>query len=153
MIRLLVTAGLCLISNICVACDLAGSETVELEAGVTLHYRIVPSQLRVAQHFSMRFLVCRGKMPQVPDNFKVDALMPTHVHGMNYKAIIEIQPDGQVEATGMMFHMPGPWQVRVDLSSDGLDRQLSHSFPLIPGAVRLDASVFGLRETSDRNPR
>jgi hypothetical protein len=37
MIRWLVTAGLCLIKNICVACDLTGSETVELEAGVTLH--------------------------------------------------------------------------------------------------------------------
>ena len=29
----------------------------------------------------------------------------------------------------------------------------SRSSPLIPGAVRFEASVFGLRETSDRNPR
>lgn len=130
MNRTLVAAGLCLLSNIGFACDLAGGETVELEAGVTLHYRIEPSQLRVAQHFSMQFLVCRGDRSLVLDGLKVDALMPAHGHGMNYKASVESQRDGLVEASGMLFHMPGPWQISVDLSYDGFDRQVKIDYQL-----------------------
>jgi hypothetical protein len=96
MIRPLVAAGLYLIGNIGVACDLAGGDldgdkVVELEPGITLHYRIEPSPLRVAQHFSMQFRACRGVQSLRLDGFKVDALMPKHGHGMNYKAHIEIQ--------------------------------------------------------------
>jgi hypothetical protein len=130
MTRSLIAVSLCLVSNIAVACDLAGGETVELEAGVTLHYQFQPSPLPVAQHFSMQFLVCRGDRPLVLDGFKVDALMPAHGHGMNYKAKIENQRDGLVEATGMLFHMPGPWQISVDLSYDGFDRQVKIDYQL-----------------------
>jgi hypothetical protein len=140
MIRSLLATGLCLLANIGVACDLGGSKLtssdstssnlVELESGVILHYRSDPTPLPVAQHFSMHFLVCRGEQSLVPDAFKLDARMPTHGHGMNYKANIEIQHDGLVAATGMLFHMPGSWQIRVDLSYDGLGRQVKIDYRL-----------------------
>ena len=140
MIRPLLAAGLYLIGNIGVACDLAegdlagadlaGYNMIELESGVTLHYRIEPSPLRVAQHFSMQFRTCRGEQSLKPDSFKVDALMPKHGHGMNYKADIDIQRDGMVEATGMLFHMPGQWQIKVDLSYDGLARQVKIDYQI-----------------------
>lgn len=130
MIRPLVAAGLYLASNIGAACDLTGGETVELESNVTLHYRIEPSPLRVAQHFSMQFRTCRGEQPLKLDSFKVDALMPKHGHGMNYKADIEVQRDGKIEATGMLFHMPGQWQIKVDLSYDGLAQQVKIDYQI-----------------------
>jgi hypothetical protein len=130
MMRWLIAVGLYLVSNSGVACELAGGETLELETGVTLHYRIEPSPLRVAQHFSMQFLVCRGAESLVPDDFKIDALMPTHGHGMNYKAKVTIQRDGRVETTGMLLHMPGAWQVVVNLSYDRLDRQVAIDYQL-----------------------
>jgi hypothetical protein len=130
MMRSLVAAGLYLISSHGIACDLAGSEMVELETGVTLHYRIDPSPLPIAQHFSMPFLVCRGGQPLALDSLELDALMPTHGHGMNYKANIEIQHDGLIEATGMLLHLPGPWQISVDLSNDDLARQIKIDYQL-----------------------
>lgn len=135
MMRLLLVTSLYLISNIGAACnlgdaDLAAYKMVELESDVTLHYRIDPSPLRVAQHFSMQFLLCRGQQPLKLDGFKVDALMPKHGHGMNYKADIEIQHDGLVEASGLLFHMPGQWQIKVDLSYDGLTRQVKIDYPI-----------------------
>jgi len=98
MNRPLVAAGLYLISNIGIACDLSKAEMVELDSDVTLYYRIEPAPLRVAQHFSMLFRACQGGQTLKPDAFKVDALMPKHGHGMNYKADIEIQPNGLVAA-------------------------------------------------------
>jgi hypothetical protein len=130
MIRPLVVVGLYLITNIGVACDLTGGETIELEPGVTLHYRIVPSPLRVAQHFSMQFRTCRGEQSLKLDGFKVDAYMPKHGHGMNYRADIEVQRDGLVEATGMLFHMPGQWQIKVNLSYDGLAQQVKIDYQI-----------------------
>jgi len=124
MIRSLLAACLCLVSNVGVACDLAGGESVELESGVSLHYRIEPSALLVGRHFSMQFLVCRDGGALVPDGFRIDALMPAHGHGMNYKASVELQPDGLVQAAGMLFHMPGSWQVRIYLSYDGRERRV-----------------------------
>lgn len=126
----LVAAGLYLVSNVGLACDLGGAETLELESGMTLHYRIEPSPLRVAQHFSMQFRICKGGQTLKPDAFKVDALMPRHGHGMNYKADIEIQQDGLVEARGMLFHMPGEWQIELYLSHDGLARQVKIDYQI-----------------------
>jgi len=128
MIRSLLVACLGLVTNLGVACDLAGGESVELEPGVSLHYRIEPAELLVAQHFSMQFLVCGEGGALVLDGFSVDALMPAHGHGMNYKASVELQPDGLVEANGMLFHMPGSWRIRLDLSYDGRERRVELDF-------------------------
>lgn len=53
------------------------------------------------------------------DRILVDAGMPHHRHGMNI--VPEISPDGTARwiARGMLFHMPGRWQLYVDLIDDG----------------------------------
>ena len=53
------------------------------------------------------------------DRIIVDAGMPHHRHGMNI--VPEISPDGTARwiARGMLFHMPGRWQLYVDLVEDG----------------------------------
>jgi hypothetical protein len=130
MIRPLTAAALYLIGNIGVACDLTGGETIELDSDITLHYRTDPSPLRVAQHFSMQFRACRAEQSLKLDAFKVDALMPKHGHGMNYKANIEMQRDGLYEATGMLFHMSGQWQIRINLSYDGHAQQVKVDYQI-----------------------
>lgn len=119
MMRSLIIAGLCLVSNAIAACGLDGGKVVNLDAGVALYYRFEPSQLAVAEHFSMYFRVCREGESLEPEKFKVDAVMPKHGHGMNYPVGVVTRPDGVIETTGMMFHMPGFWQIRIDLSHDG----------------------------------
>lgn len=130
MIRQLLVAGLCFHAGNSLGCGLDGDEVLGLDGDTSLHYRFEPEPLRVAEHFSMQFRLCRAGQVLVPDAFKFDASMPSHGHGMNYRARIKIDAAGQVEATGMLFHMPGPWQIRIDLSYDGLERQAIIDYPL-----------------------
>ncbi len=49
---------------------------------------------------------------------RVDATMPEHQHGMNYRPSIQRigEPkDGRWRAEGLMFHMPGRWELRFDV--------------------------------------
>ncbi len=49
----------------------------------------------------------------------VDAGMPHHGHGMNVQPEIKQRADGSWIARGMLMHMPGRWQVYVDVLDDG----------------------------------
>lgn len=49
----------------------------------------------------------------------VDAEMPHHGHGMNF--IPEVSGgDGVFVATGLLFHMPGRWELAIDVVKDGI---------------------------------
>lgn len=45
---------------------------------------------------------------------RVDAIMPAHQHGMNYQPKVAETGPGQFAAEGLVFHMPGLWQIRVE---------------------------------------
>lgn len=123
MMRSAFIAILYLVSLPLLACGFANVERISPVDGAMLHYRVKSPPLRVAQHFSMQFLLCRGDTVLAIEAFKLDALMPAHGHGMNYKASINWLDDGLVEASGMLFHMPGQWRVIVNLAYDGVARQ------------------------------
>lgn len=49
----------------------------------------------------------------------VDAEMPHHGHGMNF--VPEVTGgDGAWVATGLLFHMPGRWEVAIDVVHNGV---------------------------------
>jgi len=50
----------------------------------------------------------------------VEARMPTHNHGMNLRPRVTAIGDGQFQVEGMLFHMPGLWQIFVDVSHKGV---------------------------------
>ena len=41
--------------------------------------------------------------------------MPAHRHGVNYRARVSPQGDGRFRAEGLLFHMPGKWQLVFDV--------------------------------------
>lgn len=53
------------------------------------------------------------------DALVLDAGMPHHGHGMNVVPELEQRSDGSWLARGMLMHMPGRWQVYVDVFDDG----------------------------------
>lgn len=53
------------------------------------------------------------------DRLILDAGMPHHGHGMNVVAELEQRADGSWVARGMLMHMPGRWQIYVDVFDDG----------------------------------
>ena len=106
------------------ACELPGGAAQSLKsATATLLYRTAP--LRVGEHFEVEFAVCPA-----PEAVKVDAWMPDHRHGMNYKPTIEALGGGRYRAQGLMFHMAGRWELVFELRSGGKVERLAHSVRL-----------------------
>ena len=123
MIRSLLIAALCCVPVSAVACSLENASRLVSDDGVVLLYRLKSPPLSVAQHFSLQFRACHGDQALAVENFKLDAVMPAHQHGINYHASVRSQADGLVEAGGLLFHMPGHWQVIVDFEHQGKKQQ------------------------------
>ncbi len=52
-------------------------------------------------------------------NLRIDADMPAHRHGMNTRPEVVFQEDGTFLVDGMLFHMPGAWEIYFDLERSG----------------------------------
>lgn len=57
----------------------------------------------------------------------VDARMPHHRHGMYRVPKVEALPDGHFRATGMLFHMPGYWEIYFDITNKGVTERAQFS--------------------------
>ena len=71
-----------------------------------------PWPLVVGQHVALDIVVCAaadGRPP--PAALLVDADMPAHRHGMNYRPTVSALGGGRFRAEGLMFHMAGRWRV------------------------------------------
>jgi hypothetical protein len=92
-------------------------------ANVVVLYRTVPAPIAVDRPFAVEAVVCPA--PVGPEGFAVDAYMPEHRHGMNYRPRVSRRADGVYLAEGLLFHMPGHWQLRFDVARDGRNERLS----------------------------
>ena len=72
-----------------------------------LAYRASPE---VGKHFSVEVAACARNGPP-PRALKIDAHMPEHRHGMNYKPTVKPAGPGRWHAEGLLFHMPGKWEL------------------------------------------
>ena len=70
-----------------------------------------PAPLRVNQSFTLLLTVCEGP----GDINRVDAGMPMHGHGMNYRPTMTRLDDNRVRVEGMLFHMPGSWEITTEI--------------------------------------
>lgn len=96
------------------ACDLAGlPERVE-SAAVTLAYRTEPA-LTVGVPHVLEIGACakNGAARLVA----VDAFMPAHGHGTNYRTEIAATGPDRWRAEGLLLHMPGAWELRFDIDT------------------------------------
>jgi hypothetical protein len=78
-------------------------------------YTTDPAAIAVGRHFVVDFVVCPRAGSPVPQAVRVDANMPEHRHGMNYRAAVVRSPAGVYRADGMLFHMPGRWDMTFDI--------------------------------------
>jgi len=72
-----------------------------------------PAQIPVNQHFSMEFTVRAAEGAQIPEQIAVNADMPAHGHGMNTKPRLTALGANRWRVEGMLFHMPGAWEIYV----------------------------------------
>jgi len=108
------------------ACELPGGPAQKAQSGKYLVlYRTQPAPLKVGQHFVLEFAVCPA-----PDSVRVDATMPEHRHGMNYRPTVTATGEGRYKAEGLMFHMAGRWELVFELRSGGKTERVAQSIRL-----------------------
>jgi hypothetical protein len=98
--------------------DLRGAQTIHSEHYIVA-FRTQPAKLIVGKHFSIDIVPCAKGSSPAPSAVAVDAFMPDHGHGMNYKATVRATGNGHFRADGLMFHMPGRWDLMVDVQGAG----------------------------------
>jgi hypothetical protein len=108
--RALVLAGL---AGPALACPLPEPM---LQAGdVHLSWQVEGPALGVGRMFALQAQVC----PPTARLDRVDASMPEHQHGMNYRPRLIDLGAGRWRAEGLMFHMAGRWELRFDVVEAG----------------------------------
>jgi hypothetical protein len=95
--------------------------------GVQLAWRTTEGQpIGVSQPFALHVRLC----PASAELRAVDATMPAHRHGMNYRPSVQALGDGRWRADGLLFHMRGGWELRWDVQVDGRPQTLRQAVEL-----------------------
>jgi hypothetical protein len=99
-------------------------------ADAEVAYRWEPAELRVGQFFTAEVVACVASGAGAVEAIAIDATMPAHGHGMNYRPTAERTGAGHYRFTGLMLHMPGTWRVTLDLLRGGKRTRLTHDVSL-----------------------
>jgi len=99
-------------------------------ADAEIAYRWEPAELKVGQFFLAEVVACRAPGPEPVGQITVDAIMPAHGHGMNYRPKAEATGAGRYRFTGLMLHMPGTWRLTFDLFQGATRTRLTHEVDL-----------------------
>jgi len=84
-------------------------------------------EISVAKHFKVDIAACSKAGGAPPEALRIDATMPEHRHGMNYAPSVKKLGPGRWQAEGLMFHMPGRWELVFTLDGERLTSSLSLS--------------------------
>ena len=109
-------------ANPAMACELPPGTRVESER-FSIAYRTIPAKIAVGQPFVLEFAACAKTGAPVSERVKLDAHMPEHRHGMNYRTKVVSKGAGRFHSEGWLFHMPGRWEFLFDIDSE----RLTHS--------------------------
>jgi hypothetical protein len=99
------------------ACEpgLAGATQRAEGARHVIAWRSAPAAPRVSEFFALEVAVCTRGGGAPPQALRVDAWMPAHRHGMNYRPTVQRRSDGRFDVSGLLFHMPGRWEFVFDV--------------------------------------
>jgi hypothetical protein len=95
---------------------LGGDDVRRVEgAQLVVAWRADPAPLKTGEFFAVDAAVC-AKTPgsALPSELRIDAVMPEHRHGMNYRPTLKALGNGRFRAEGLLLHMPGLWEFSFD---------------------------------------
>lgn len=101
------------------ACEtrLRGAELHRIEGmRYALDWRATPP-IRVGEFFTLEVGLCARDGQPRPATLRVNATMPEHKHGMNYRPSVTPKGSERFEATGLMLHMPGRWELTFEVNT------------------------------------
>jgi hypothetical protein len=108
--------------GVAAACELPPGVRVETER-VAISYRTIPAIIEVGKPFVLELAACPKKAAAIAERVRLDAHMPEHRHGMNYRIKVVPLANGRYRSEGWLFHMPGRWEFVFDLGAE----RLTHS--------------------------
>lgn len=98
---------------------LGARETKSGAGAYLVRWRTEPDEIPMNDEFKLRAWVFAADAPDTvlrDVELVIDAAMPEHGHGMARAPKIAKLEDGSIEASGMLFHMPGRWELYFDVS-------------------------------------
>ena len=98
------------------ACELPPGKRLESER-FSLSYRTRPERIAVSEPFVLELAVCPRK-GKAADGIRLDARMPEHRHGMNYRPSVTPLGAGRYRSEGWLFHMAGRWEFVFEISGE-----------------------------------
>lgn len=108
------------------ACTMPAEAGAPLAEGpVQLAWRAEPAPA-VGRGFALHLVVCPADARLV----RVDATMPDHRHGMNYRPSVHALGEGRWRADGLLWHMGGRWELRFDVEAGGVRHSLRQDVQL-----------------------
>jgi hypothetical protein len=119
-------------SHAALACGSSlGQPTRQIDSPeLLLMYKTTPDPVQVGRHFTLQFALCPRGQTALPAEVRVDAHMPEHKHGMNYQPSVAALGPGLYRAEGLMFHMPGRWELVFELRGAGTPLRLAQSLQI-----------------------
>lgn len=114
------TAGALLLGVVlpAAACPLP-APTMKTE-NVQAAWKVEGGPIAVGRLFAIEVQVC----PVAAVLTRADASMPEHRHGMNYRPSLKPLGDGRWRVEGLMFHMPGRWELQLDVRTAGASERV-----------------------------
>ncbi|MAE47279.1 MAG: hypothetical protein CMJ86_10360 [Planctomycetes bacterium] len=113
--------------------EIQGSPTLKADAnaqGFQLELITSPHPIPLNEDFSLRFRLLDASGQPLDDSLEhiaLDADMPEHGHGMKVAPVLS-QDEGWIEATPLLFHMPGIWEIYVDHTQGHVTERAQLSF-------------------------
>jgi len=104
----------------------APTRQLAAQAGYQVAFVASSWPVQPGQHFSLELVVCAPPGAQALQTLRVDADMPAHRHGMNYRASVLPLGNGRFHAEGLMFHMAGRWRLIFDLQGASQAVRVTH---------------------------
>jgi hypothetical protein len=98
------------------ACELPPGKRLE-SAQLSLSYRTMPARIAVGEHFVLELAVC-PKQGKLAERIRLDAHMPEHRHGMNYRPSVKALGEGRYRSEGWLFHMAGRWEFVFEIGGE-----------------------------------
>jgi hypothetical protein len=99
-----------------------------------VEWRTTPEAIPLNAPFEVEVRLARADGSALPPEARVvvDAGMPHHGHGMNRAASTEPEGPGRWRARGLLLHMPGEWEVTVDVFERGVSERALFAVELEP---------------------
>ena len=92
-------------------------------------YTPSPDPIPLNANFSLALTIAYadGREKALPDDLqlKADATMPEHKHGMKQTPTTTKNHSGSFTIDGMLFHMPGRWVFKAEITAEGKTESVS----------------------------